>query len=377
MGFEQDERDKLIDPNRDDNAQRTFAVTELQRTAQGTYIDTPVRFEWDAKSRSAPRHGWEYGIALRTNREDYPGSDEPSEQVLGTHYEPQTFHGVWDDRWAGAGFAENQRVEFGKLVQRGNYVRVSFEGITFTGLIVGYKPTYFTSFRTGYEFTLSPHYQVQGGDTRRGRILAPKTADPMDYLILVDDLIDETLALHENAPKPYVSTDLVGQIFSSLSDWQNRADTINAVIDTRVLTTGADGPNSVSRVTSGFSGLSASASALLPTLATPSTDNSLAYNDAIVNLAFEVWRREVAFQARQMIVTCFNATRDLGKLVDPQAKAIYRPRAGESLYGISNRFYGTPHRWRDIAARNKLKGFTLGGGEILVIPNVAGKVGGV
>jgi hypothetical protein len=361
---------------RDPNSLRRFVLVELQRTAQGTYTETPVRFEWTSDSRSAPRHGWEYGVTVRTNREDYPGSDEPVEQVLGAHYDPQTFHGVWDDRWAGDGFAENQRVEFQKLVQRGNYVRCSFEGVTFTGIVTHYKPTYFTSFRTGYEFTLSPHFQTQGGDTRRGRILAPKTADPTAFLLEVDAIIDETLALHAASPGPFVSSDLVGQVASSVGDWEDRANTINAVIETRVLTPAGDGPNSVSRVIAGFQGMAASALALLPLFAATSTATDLAYEAAVPNLTFEVWKREVCFQARQMIVTCFNAARDLQKLVDPQAKAIYRPRHGESLYGISNRFYGTPHRWRDIADRNKLTGFTLSGIESLVIPNVAGKVSG-
>jgi len=250
------------------------------------------------------------------------------------------------------------------------------EGISFTGIITGYKPTYFTSFRTGYEFTLSPHFQVQGGDTRRGRILAPKVADPGLYLLQVDAIIDAALDVHAAAPKPYVASDLVATTFASLSDWQNRADTINAVIDTRVLSTGDDGPNSVARVAQSFAAMGASAAALLPSYAAVSTSTDLAYDSAVVNLQFEVWKREMAFQARQLVVACFNATRDLGTLVDPQAKAIYRPRAGESLYGISNRFYGTPHRWRDIATRNRLQGFTLGGTEVLVIPNVAGKVAG-
>lgn len=362
---------------RDPNSLRRFTVVELQRTAQGTYTETPVRFEWTADSRSAPRHGWEYAITLKTNREDYPGSDEPVEQVLGAHYDPQTFRGVWDDRWAGDGFAENQRVEFGKLVQRGNYVRISFEGITFTGVITHYKPTYFNSYRTGYEFTLSPHFQVQGGDTRRGRILAPKTADPTAYLLEVDAIIEETLALHEAAPGPFVSTGLVSTVASSIGDWQSRADTINAVIETRVLTPSGDGPNSVARVLQGFQAMAASAADLLPNLASVSTTTDLVYEAAITNLNFEVWKREVAFQARQLIVTAYNAARDLGKLVDPAAKAIYRPRQGESLYAISNRFFGTPHRWREIADRNRLNGFTLSGTETLVIPNVLGKVAGL
>lgn len=358
---------------RDPNAKRTFVVVELQRTAQGQYVETLVRFEWDSKTRSAPRHGWEYGVTLRTNREDYPGSDEPVEQVLGAHYDPQTFHGVWDDRWAGTGFAENQRTEFEKLVQRGNYVRVSFEGVTFTGIITHFKPTYYNSIRTGYEFTLSPHWRVQGGDTRRGRILAPKAVDPVAHLLAVDQAIDQALAALNSMPLPRLNTDVGSQIASSIGDWQDRANTIDGVISGRVLAVAVDAPNSISKVVSGFNGIAQSASALLPTLNVVRTDLNLDYEAAISNLALDSGARDLAFAIRSLIVECYNAAQDLAKLYDPKAKAIYRPRKGESLYGISNRFYGTPHRWRDIADRNKLTGFTLTGFEVLVIPDVAGQ----
>lgn len=363
---------------RDPNAKRIFSLEEIRPSAgQGTYTETLSRFEWDAKTKSAPRHGWEYGVVLRTNREDYPGSDEPVEQVLGAHYEPQNFRGVWDDRWAGAGFAENQRIEFEKMVQRGNYVRISFETITFTGIITGFKPTYFTSFRIGYEFNFSPHYRVQGGDTRRGRILAPKTADPVEHLLKVDTIVNDAKAALERSPKPHVTQDLVSVVAAALGVWADRADTINAVIDGRVLAPSGEGPNSVARVVQGFQSMAASALALLPTLAPVRTDLNLDFEAAIAVLAFDESMREVAFQARSLIVECYKASADLSKLFDPQARAIYRPRAGESLYGISNRFYGTPHRWRAIADRNKLRGFTLSGGEVLVIPDVSGKVSGI
>jgi nucleoid-associated protein YgaU len=52
-------------------------------------------------------------------------------------------------------------------------------------------------------------------------------------------------------------------------------------------------------------------------------------------------------------------------------RALYRPRAGESLYAISNQFYGTPHQWRQIAEVNGLYGMTLTGEELLTIPAAA------
>jgi hypothetical protein len=351
------------------DAQRTFTVVELQRTAQGTYVETPVKFIWDARTQSSPRHGWEYGVRLRTVREDYPGSDEPVEQVLGTNFEPFEIRGIWDDRYAGEGFAESQRVEFEKLVQRGNLCRLTFETITITGLLTQFVPTYYTSWRVAYKFTVSPHFRVEGGDTRRGRLLAPKTADPTASLLAVNAVIDDALVKMQSAPASRISGSTFSTVASSVGDWSARADSINVIVSSRVLA--PEGPiNSLSRVVQSFSDLQSSAAALLVSLAGLRSDQDLAYEDAMGSLGFDEWVRGLAFSARQMIISCAEARRDLGVLVDPKARAIYRPRQGESLYAISNRFYGTPFKWQAIAERNNLRGFTLTGQELLVIPDV-------
>lgn len=360
----------------DPDAQRSFTVVELQRTAQGQYVETPVRFEWDRKTRSSPRHGWEYALMMRTVREDYPGSDEPTEQVLGAHFEPFTISGIWDDRYArtttgdGSGFAENQRVEFEKLAGRGNFCRVSFEKITFTGIITNFRATYFQAYRIGYKFTFSPHWRVQGGDFRRGTVLIPATQSPALALADVEDILDQLGIAHAAAPGPYVQGTLVSTVLNQIQDMSNRATVIGNVIQGQVLTANADGPNSLARVAQGFQGLRASAAAMLPILATRSTATDLAYEDAIPNLSFEAWVRGISNLARQTVVAADRAAKQVGRLIEQKPRAIYLPKKGESLYAISNRFFNTPHRWRDIALRNNLTALSLSGAEILVIPDI-------
>jgi nucleoid-associated protein YgaU len=90
---------------------------------------------------------------------------------------------------------------------------------------------------------------------------------------------------------------------------------------------------------------------------------------AAPTLALEAWARGLAYQARVMVNLAWRAAQDLSARVDPDALALYRPKAGESLYSISIRFYQTPNRWRDIYERNRLRTFTLSGLETLVIPS--------
>jgi hypothetical protein len=75
--------------------------------------------------------------------------------------------------------------------------------------------------------------------------------------------------------------------------------------------------------------------------------------------------------ARAMLLAARRAQESLLAQADPNALALYQPHAGESLYAISNRFFKTPHRWREIAARNGLKTVVLEGTELLIIPNAA------
>lgn len=351
------------------NSKKIFLVEELQVSGGGTSEEILSEFKWDTKTRSAPRHGWEYGVKLRTKREDYPGSDAPVEQVLGPNYEPFDIKGIWDDRYAGEGFAENQRVEFEKLVQRGNLTRLSFEGLQITGLITAFRFTYMRSYQTAYSFTFSPHYRKRGGDVRKNTIKTPKATDPVKGAGQVLSIIAVALARLDAAPAHLFPTDVFSSLRSQTLDWQNRIDSIGSTIDNRVLATQSEVPlNSVAAVAQGFAGLVASAAIMLTLTAGLRSDMDIAFEDAMTILTFEDFIRGMSQDARDLIIAAGSLAKDLALLADPQALAAYRPYAGESLYSISSRFFGTPFQWRAIAERNGLQRIELDGSEFLIIP---------
>jgi hypothetical protein len=351
--------------------QRVFSVTELTRTGQGTFTETNVRFEWTAREQSAPRDGWEYAVKLRTVREDYAGSDIPTEQVLGPNYEPFELSGVWDDRYAGAGFAERTRVAFEQLVQRGNFVRLAFEGITITGLITRFVPNYKRKYYVLYRFTFSPHFRNSGGDARRQPLVAvPALQSPSLYSDQSASLISAAVAIYADAPTAFIGGTLYATVGQTIVDWQTRIAVIQSVVAARVLSTSDTAVNSVSRLAATFTGLRNSALNFLPTLESVRTDLNLGYEAATSVMDFECWARGLSGQARQIAFTADTAQQELARRVDKKALAFYRPQAGESLYGVSNRFFGTPYRWRDIADRNGISTATLTGAELLLIPDL-------
>jgi len=93
---------------------------------------------------------------------------------------------------------------------------------------------------------------------------------------------------------------------------------------------------------------------------------------AIGVLTFEDWSRSLRYTARVTMYQGLAGERSSAERAQPDAKHLYRPHAGESLYAISRRFYGTPFAWRLIYERNALTSFTLTGTETLIIPERAG-----
>lgn len=108
------------------------------------------------------------------------------------------------------------------------------------------------------------------------------------------------------------------------------------------------------------------------TLATVRADVNLAVATAMGVLDFEDWSRSLRFMARIAMGQAHNGNLASTQRAQPDAKRLYRPNAGESLYQISRKFYGTPHAWRLIYERNSLSSFQLTGSETLIIPERGG-----
>ena len=97
-------------------------------------------------------------------------------------------------------------------------------------------------------------------------------------------------------------------------------------------------------------------------------DTDIISPTAVVLLSFESWVRSTRAAARAVRFEAIKAVKEMRKRFKPKSSRLYRPHQGESIFAISNRFYGTPTAWRLIAERNKIDYFEFTGDEILVIP---------
>lgn len=354
------------------DVKRQFKVTELRQTGSNSYIDGGVKFVWDRDTQSSPANSWEYAVSLRTVKEHYPGvSGNPTEQVLGWNFDDFDLEGKWDDRYAGAGFAERTRIAMEALIKRGNKVRLEFEGLSVVGLITKMTFTYRTKYLQKYVLHFSPHRRETDEDVR---IAPPAVANPSTYQTQAAAVRDAMQVTHSGAPVALMTGDTYQQVSASLNIVSATVDLIDDITSNRVLLVqnplpGAQAVNSLSRLAQAFTTLQGQSADMLPLVIVPPS-TGMFFSSAIGDLSLESWARGMAYNARAMIYLAWKAQQDLAARVYPDALALYRPQAGESLYSISNRFYNTPGRWRDIYERNRLTTFTLAGTESLIIPGV-------
>lgn len=348
------------------DVKRQFKVTELLPSGDGG-----ARFVWDRDTQSSPQNAWEYAVSLRTVKEHYPGvSANPTEQVLGWNYDDFDLEGKWDDRYAGAGFAEATRIAMEALIKRANKARLEFEGLNIVGLLTKLTITYRTKYLIRWVLHFSPHYRE--GDEQVA-LAPPAVANPNTYQVQASAIYQAMQDTHSQAPKQYIGGTTFGDVALQLATVGSAVGTISSIVADRVLlvqvpAAGSQPVSSLARLAQAFSTLQSGAQAMLTLTKLPS-DTTLMVSQAVPTLALEAWARGLAYQSRAMVYLAWKASQDLTTRVDPTALALYRPRAGESLYAISNRFYQTPNRWRDIYERNRLSTFTLTGYETLVIPS--------
>jgi hypothetical protein len=328
--------------------------------------DFAAIFTWDSEHQSSPRNGWEWSVNGRTHREDL--GPDATEQILGVGFGEFTLTGVWDDRYNYTGFAIDTLSEFEQMVFRANPISISFQRLQMRGIIKSFTPRYHHQGRIDYSFVFSAHRRnrTQEAEQTRHESLEPAR----DHDATVNELVAELQATQELAPMPQMTGSLYADVQAVIDECVGRAGAITIIVSARVVEIGA-GPDPVSslqRLSQAFDGLKTSALALPVILAEATYDNGLAWIDAIGALSFDEWCRSMSSNARRLALASAQAAEDVAKLDESEAVAIYRPRAGESLYEVSQRFYGTPHEWRSIADRNNLSDFELTGLEMLVIP---------
>jgi hypothetical protein len=361
-----------------------FIIEELNPYGGKEPPEGFARFEWTVANKNMPLQPWSFGIHQRTVRTDYPGADDPTEQVLGPNYTPFTLNGRWDNRYnqesrisptvtdaqrrqLGSEYAKREREKFENLVRRGNPVRITFGDLTVQGIITDCVFEYRRTWDIGYSFTVSPHHRQPGGFFALKR--SPRTALSATQLRKeVSSHVDTMTAYHAGAPQERLVLYLYPDVDAKMDEIVERLAIVDQAIEQRNLTPEVEPNTGLLRVASEFLAMSSLSQELIDILKGYSANEALDAELAMATLDFEVWARGLMATARLLVISATRAASDLQQRAKPNALALYRPYAGEHLYSVSNRFYKTPHMWREIMRRNGLTTTSLTGEELLIIP---------
>jgi hypothetical protein len=340
----------------------------------------PIKIEFEVSKKSMPVAPWSFGIQQRTARTDYPGSQVPTEQILGWNFTPFTLSGRLDDRYNSPGYAmETQRL-IELLVQRGNPTTFSWaadgagEILTIDGIAVEANFDVRRQWDIGYSITVSPHIRSKETTIIALPFEQPKSAS--QYQKDLQEKLAQLQSLSETAAELDTTLLTKGRRFADVVD---QLKDLKRGIEEIVFAIQIGGTGSVPElaltvlnVSNRFFDVAKVGANLSDLLKDANSNDDLMYiTNAAKAMDYDFWAKETAFVARSMIFFGIDNATTLKKQAEPDAKRLYRPKAGESLYGISNRFYGNPHSWNVIAERNKLSDFILTGDELLVIPDVA------
>jgi nucleoid-associated protein YgaU len=353
-----------------------FTIEELERTAAGDLAPTGVKFEWDAKTQTSPEGEWQYGLSLLTVRDENPGNDRPTEQILAPRFDDFTMSGRWDDRYAGAGFAERTRREMEAFVGRSGLARLSIDAISVVGIVKNLVIRYRHRALIRYAFTVSAHYRDDGlvrsaVESLTAAVGMPAATAPDTFVDRAQAEVETAVAVHQDYPVgPSARVDDVQAVGTSVRGWQDSLSEMRDIIDARLLDA-EDQVGAASRLAATFGALKTEAFDVLARLRGITSTGELAFESAIAVLDFEVWSRGLRGSALRLVMRSEEARRELGRRDRPRAVATHRAKRGESLYAISNLYYGTPFRWLAIYERNDLSTTELAGGELLIIPEGA------
>lgn len=344
---------------------RVFSITELRRTGAGVLEATPVTFLWDGDTHSSPHTEIELPYHVGTVREEY--GDRPVEQVLTTSWQPFSLHGAWDDKWAGRDFAWDTFVEFGKLVARASLVRIEFEQISLTGLLTDFVSRYQRRSHIEWDITFSPHwFGAEGASVRAPGVITQPVARPMrEHSAIVTFGVTSLDSDREAAEFVPIADTLRADVNADVSALGSIAAQIQEATSAGLET---EATQKLLALSSMFASVRGGAQNLIDTTARARSDVQVAFDDIEATLAFEVWMRDTRAHANITILDADAAERDMLSRAQAAPLAVHRPAVGESLYAISQRYYGTPNEWRRIYEFNRLSSLALTGTVDLIIP---------
>lgn len=348
---------------------RALTITELRRTGTGQLTATPTFFRWDAPSQTAPREAIEATLQVKTVRREQPGADDVVEQVISSSWQPFDLEGEWDDKHAGPGYALATYREFARMVQRGPLVRLEFESLSLVGLLTGLTLRYERRIRVGWRVTFSPHtHETVGRPRTAGRIVQP-TSKPVREHVAAAKEIAAVLAADAEVARMLPVAD--STLLDSAADIATVAARVTSIETAASAGLETEAGQKLLNLAGQFRQIGQAALTVSRNLESARSGVSAGFDSPVLWLRFDEAVHTQAARSVLLTGAALEAEADMRARADARPQAVYRAHAGESLYRISARFYGTESEWRRIYEANGLDTLVLDGTEELVIPSRA------
>ncbi len=343
-------------------------LTELRRTGAGTLEEGLTKFEWSGPSHSAMQGTLDLELMAKTVRKEMPGSNEVVEQGLSATWQPFEMSGEWDDKWAGQGFAMAMYNDIAVFVSRMPLVRFTLDRHSIVGILTSLKIRYKTASKISWTLMMSPHKNETIAEVTFS-VFNEIERKPVDqWWKQFQAQRDVLTRLRVNARGIPLGTDILVQFDSFLSVINEAVDKLGDVA-TRGLE--SDTQRRLLHLASTFRRIRGAGLSAAYGIQQQTSTIDLAYEDVIATLSYDEWVNNTRTELWKSIGFSRQAEIDMNHRLGRKPKAIYRPRARESLERISVRFYGTPDNALKIYEANNLKTSVLIGTEELLIPELA------
>lgn len=319
-----------------------------------------------AGARAAPVGIWTTEGDLRLTRTDYNGARLPSFQVNGAVHKPFEWQGDWKDKWNFKGYAVSERDRFEAMCRRGNPVRISYGTIAYWGIIRPWKFHYHGDWWIGYQFSLEVSTKEGDDvDTSRAVKIQEQPGQALDDLNI---LAAQAAKAYAQKPGFALGGSVVSDTSSALGQVSQRLNALSNAVSSEsgVLKPISDAKNMALTLRA----LQGDCARVLLSLVHVRSDITMGVRTAKSVFDFEAWSKGTSSLMRLIMGRSASAADSMDARDRPKPRGIYRPAAGESLYAVSRKCFGTPNAWQEIMKANNLTTTVMVGNETLVIPDL-------
>lgn len=324
-------------------------------------------------------------LQVKTNRREIPGSNRVVEHAMSATWQPFELQGEWDDKWGNRRFPSNGLLtrsgpyalemfrEFATMITRMPLVKVELDALSYLGLITDLKVMYRTQTYIKWSAVLSPHENSIIEAQRRVVFVQQSlqrwvedASNIRDGIGHAFDLINGTLT--DSLPPVAFKTPQLGRFVTKMLEINDAIDRMQGIVQDGFHT---ETESKLLLMASTFRRMRGACKSGLEVVKNSQPDENIGYGDALDEMRYKEWSSSTVEMFWRMIGHSRDAEMDVRRRAKQKPRAIYYPKAGESLERISMMFYGTADNWRAIYDKNNLDSLSLDGTEELVIPQRA------